>query len=131
MSKYEACETNITDTKHLISALKAMGHNPEYSAEGLEMRGYHGDKKTAHIVLRKAGVFGDVGFVKYDGKYTLVRDDYDRNRNFGDNFLSSLSKTYKECQTMAVAKSKGYVFIGKKTLDSGEVQLQFEAPLFR
>jgi hypothetical protein len=54
--------------------------------------------------------------------------EYDRGIGFNDAWLGRLAQSYKERQTMAVAKAKGYVFKGREVITTPQgkkVQLRF------
>ena len=62
------------------------------------------------------------------GIYQAIVSEYDRGIGFGDAWLGRLVQVYKERQTMAVAKTKGYVFKGKDVIDTPQgkkIQLRF------
>ena len=63
------------------------------------------------------------------GIYQAVIDDMDRDyHGLNAGWLSRVTQTYKEKQTMAVARAKGYVFKGREVIDTPQgkkVQLRF------
>jgi hypothetical protein len=71
----------------------------------------------------------DIGFARDgNGVYRALISEYDRGIGFDDAWLGRLSQTYKERQTIAVAKSKGYRFLGRQVIDTQagkKVQLRF------
>ena len=134
MSKYEALRTVLSDERFLVEALRDLGYNPEVSSEGLNLIGYLGDERPekAHIVVRRRhldSASNDIGFARdANGVYRALISEYDRGIGFNDAWLGRVAQTYKERQTMAVAKSKGYRFLGRQVVETPagrKVQLRF------
>jgi hypothetical protein len=144
MSKYAELKTVFTDGEHLVAALQELGYQPTRHEVPIHLIGYHGDKRpeVAHVVIPRAQIgsaSNDVGFVRKDGVYQAIISDYDSrgaiakygtgviptSTGFNASWLGRLSQVYKEKQTMAVAKSKGYAFLGRTVTPTGKVQLRF------
>ena len=134
MSKYEELRTVLSDERFLVEALQELGYIPEVSREGLSLIGYLGDERPekAHIVIRRRqldSASNDIGFVRdASGVYRALISEYDRGIGFNDAWLGRVAQTYKERQTMAVAKSKGYRFLGRQVVETPagkKVQLRF------
>ncbi len=134
MSKYEELKTVLSDERHLLDALSDLGYSPEVSPGGLSLYGYLGDERPerANIVIRRRqlnSASNDIGFVRDGhGVYRALISEYDRGIGFDDAWLGRLSQSYKERQTIAVAKSKGYRFLGRQVIDTSagkKVQLRF------
>ncbi len=134
VSKYEELRTILSDECHLLEALKELGFNPETSPDGLGLYGYLGDERPekANIVIRRRqlkSASNDIGFVRdASGVYRALISEYDRGIGFDDAWLGRVAQTYKERQTMAVAKSKGYRFLGRQVVETQagkKVQLRF------
>lgn len=135
MSKFEQMETKLTEGQFLAEALEAIGYKPVVDWNGQTLRGYGGAiwPEKAQIVIPRAqlkGALADIGFVRdVAGVFRAVIDDMDRDYSgFDSAWLSRLTQTYKEKQTMAVARAKGYVFKGREVIDTPQgkkVQLRF------
>ena len=134
MSKYLEMRTQLTDEQYLIEALRELRYDPEVCREGKSLVGYMGDERTeqAQIIIRRRqldSASNDIGFVRDgSGVYQAIISEYDRGIGFDDAWLGRLSQAYKERQTMAVAKAKGYVFKGREVIDSPQgkrIQLRF------
>lgn len=134
MSKYLALTTNITDERFLIEALQEMGYTPEACREGAPLFGYRGDERPerAQVIIRRAqldSASNDIGFARDErGVFRAIVSEYDRGIGFGDAWLGRVAQTYKEKQTLAVAKSKGYVLRGREVVETPQgrkVQLRF------
>lgn len=71
----------------------------------------------------------DIGFTRdATGVYRGIISEYDRGIGFNEAWLGRVAQAYKERQTMAVAKAKGYVFQGRQVIDTPQgkkVQLRF------
>jgi hypothetical protein len=134
MSKYEELRTVLSDEHFLVEALRELGYSPEVSHEGMSLYGYLGDERPekAHIVIRRRqldSASNDIGFARdAKGVYSALISEYDRGIGFNDAWLGRVAQTYKERHTMAVAKSKGYRFLGRQVVETPagkKVQLRF------
>ena len=134
MSKYEEMSTVLAHEGYLVEALEQMGYKPEVHKKGAALYGYRGDERPeqAHIIIRRRqldSASNDIGFVRdTSGQYRAVVSDYDRGIGFDQAWLERVSQAYKERQTMAVAKARGYVFQGRSVIDTpqgSKVQLRF------
>jgi hypothetical protein len=134
MSKYATLETEIKEQKYLIAALAEMGYHPEVHLDGAPLIGYEGYERPerAHIIVRRReldSASNDIGFAKTaDGRYAAQLSEYDQAIGFDQKWLNRIRQLYKEKQTIAAAKSKGYVFKGRevvKTEQGERIQLRF------
>jgi hypothetical protein len=74
--------------------------------------------------------FGALGFGRDEARvFHAVIDDLDRKcSGLDESWLGRVAQAYKERQTMAVAKTKGYVFRGREVVQTAQgpkVQLRF------
>jgi hypothetical protein len=113
-----------------------MGYRVEVHADGAALVGYYGDERpeTAHVIIRRAqldSASNDIGFVRgEDGRYQAILSEYDRSIGYGNQWLGKVHQHYKESQTLAVAKSKGYIFRGREVIQTAngpQIRLQFLA----
>ncbi len=134
MSKYVELRTSVTDERYLVEALRELGYEPEVCREGRALVGYLGDKRAerAQIIIPRGqldAASNDIGLARDgSGVYQAIVSEYDRGIGFDDAWLSRLVQVYKERQTMAVAKAKGYVFKGREVIDTPQgkkIQLRF------
>ncbi len=134
MSKYEELRTVLSEERFLVEALRELGYSPEVSNDGMSLYGYLGDERAekAHIVIRRRqldSASNDIGFTRdASGVYRAIISEYDRGIGFNDAWLGRVAQAYKERQTMAVAKSKGYRFLGRQVVETPagkKVQLRF------
>jgi hypothetical protein len=134
LSKYEETSTVIAHEGYFIEALKELGYSPEFCVEGIPLFGYMGDERPehAHVVIRRHqldSASNDIGFRRDEsGIYRAIISEYDRRIGFDDAWLGRIAQAYKERQTMAVAKAKGYVLQGRQIVDTPQgkkVQLRF------
>lgn len=134
MSKYEELKTVLAEERYLIEALQDLGYAPEVCREGTALYGYLGDERRerAQIIVRRRqldSASNDIGFARDEGGvYRALISEFDRSIGFNDVWLGRIAQTYKERQTMAVAKAKGYVFKGRQVIDTPQgkkVQLRF------
>ncbi|MCW5979602.1 MAG: DUF1257 domain-containing protein [Bryobacteraceae bacterium] len=134
MSKFMELRTTLTDERYLVDALQELGYQPEVCREGRPLFGYMGDERPerAQIIIRRKqldSASNDIGFARDgNGIYRAIISEYDRGIGFDDAWIGRVSQAYKERQTLAVAKAKGYVFKGReviKTPQGNKVQLRF------
>ena len=134
MSKYLEMATALTDERYLVEALQELGYESEVGREGKALIGYLGDERAerAHIIIRRRqlkSASNDIGFARDgSGVYRAIISEYDRGLGFDDTWLGRVSQAYKERQTMAVAKAKGYIFKGREVVNTPQgkkVQLRF------
>ncbi|HLG96693.1 MAG TPA: DUF1257 domain-containing protein [Bryobacteraceae bacterium] len=136
MSAYGEYTTHLCEEKYLIEGLAAMGYRVEVHPNGAPLIGYHGDERPerAHVIIRRAqldSASNDIGFVRgTDGRFRAILSEYDRSIGYDDRWLGKVHQNYKEKQTLAVAKAKGYIFRGKEivqTANGPQIRLQFVA----
>lgn len=134
MSKYEQLSTVITDERFLLEALRDFGYNPEVSREGASLYGYLGDERPekAHVIIRRSqldSASNDIGFARdASGVYRAIISEYDRGIGFNQDWLGRVAQAYKEHQTIATAKARGYKLLGRQIVETPagkQVQLRF------
>ena len=134
MSKYVELRTSLTDERYLVEALRELGYEPEVCREGRPLVGYVGDERAerAHIIIPRGqldSASNEIGFARDNsGLYQAIVSEYDRGIGFDDAWLGRVVQVYKERQTMAVAKAKGYVFKGREVIHTPQgkkIQLRF------
>lgn len=134
MSQYEELTTTMTDQQYLVEALTEMGYKPEVQTGGMALRGYGGvswNRPVEVTIPREQlrGALAPVGFGRdAAGVFQAVIDDLDRKCGLDESWLGRVAQGYKERQTMAVAKTKGYVFRGREVVQTPQgpkVQLRF------
>jgi hypothetical protein len=136
MSKYSEAATTVRNQSYLVAALTELGYEPELHADGAALVGYEGRERPerAHVIIRRVQIgpaSNDIGFVrKHDGTFGAVLSEYDRGIGFDEKWVGRVQQAYKEQQTMADAKAKGYVFRGRELVQTPEgpqIRLQFMA----
>jgi len=134
VSKYGKTQTVLREEKYLVEALKEMGYEVEIHPEGAQLNSYYSEQeaKVADIVIRRQhlrGAYGDIGFARQpDGRLTLITDELDEHRGYGARWLGRVQQGYKEKQTLAMARAKGYTLKGREVIETTEgqqVRLQF------
>ncbi|HEX5482103.1 MAG TPA: DUF1257 domain-containing protein [Terriglobia bacterium] len=132
MSKYCQIETVLRDERYLVDALRDMGYKPEVHDEGATLNSYYSEQegKVAHVIIRRRelpGAFGDIGFVRQaDGQLSKIGDELDYQ--YGARWLGHVQQLYKEKQTLAAARAKGYILKKReviKTSSGQQVRLEF------
>src|SRR5439155_11537752 len=134
LSNYLELRTRFTEERYLIEALHELGYGPEVCREGKSLTGYLGDKRAerAHVIIPRSqldSASNDIGFARdSSGVYQAIVSEYDRGIGFDDAWLGRIAQIYKERQTMAVAKAKGYIFKAREVIDTPQgkkIQLRF------
>lgn len=136
MSAYGEYETTLCEQRFLVEGLFAMGYTVEVHPEGAPLIGYHGDERPerAHVIIRRVqldSASNDIGFVRgAGGRFRAILSEYDRSIGYDAQWLGKVHQHYKEKQTLAVAKAKGYIFHGKEVIQTpngSQIRLQFVA----
>lgn len=134
MSRYESLTTTIAEERFLVEALTELGYTPEVCREGAPLYGYQGDERRerAQVIVRRRqldSVSNDIGFARDEkGVYRAIVSEYDQGIGFNAAWLGRVAQVYKEKQTLAVARAKGYVFQGREVIETTQgrkVQLRF------
>ncbi len=134
MSKYGLSQTVLREERYLVEALKEMGYEVEVHTEGAQLNSYYAEQeaKAANIILRRQhlrGACGDVGFARQpDGRLTLIADELDAYHGYGEKWLGRVQQLYKEKQTLAMARARGYILKKREVIQTKEgqqVRLQF------
>ena len=134
MSKYCQTITELRKEEYLVEALKEMGYEIEVHPEGTPLGRYYSEQegKTAHVIIRRShlkGAFGDIGFARQaDGRLVAIVDELDQQCGYGTKWLGRVQQLYKEKQTLATARAKGYILKSREvveTRDGQQVRLQF------
>jgi Protein of unknown function (DUF1257) len=134
MSKYGLTICKIREEKYLVEALKEMGLEVEVHPNGARLDSYYSEqeRKVAHIIVRRAqmrGAFGDIGFARQpEGSFAMIADELDEHCGYGAKWLGRVQQLYKEKQTLAMARAKGYILKKREVIQTSEgqqVRLQF------
>jgi hypothetical protein len=134
MSKYAQTTTELREEKYLVEALREMGYHPEVLPEAAKLNSYYSEqeRKSASIIVRRAqlrGAYGDIGFARQpDGRLTLIAEELDEYARYGSKWLGRVQQLYKEKQTLAMARAKGYILKKREVIQTSEgqqVRLQF------
>ena len=134
MSKYAQLVTEVREEKYLVEALKEMGYEVEVHPDGAPLGRYYSEQegRTANVIIRRSqlkGAFGDIGFARQpDGRLVAIVDEIDQQCGYGAKWLGRVQQLYKEKQTLATARAKGYILKSREvveTRDGQQVRLQF------
>jgi len=134
MSKYGVSITELKEEKYLVDALREMGYRPEVHHEAVPMNSYYSEQeaKQANLIIRRRelrGACGDIGFARQpDGQLAMIKDELDEHRGYGAKWLGRVQQGYKEKQTLAMARARGYILKGREVIQTSEgkqVRLQF------
>ena len=134
MSKYSVNQTVLREERYLVEALKEMGYQVEVHPDGAPLNSYYSDQeaKVANIIIRRdqlRGAYGDVGFVRQpDAQFAVIKDELDEYRGYGARWLGRVQQLYKEKQTLAMARTKGYTLKSREVIETSQgeqVRLQF------
>jgi hypothetical protein len=134
VSKYGETQTVLHEEKYLVEALEEMGYEVEVHPEGAPLNSYYSEqeRKVANIIVRRAqlrGAYGDLGFTRQpDGRLAMIADELDEHCAYGAKWLGQVQQHYKEKQTLAMARAKGYILKKREVIQTSEgqqVRLQF------
>ena len=136
MSKYSVNQTVLREERFLVEALKEMNYEVEVHPEGVSLNSYYSDQeaKLANVIIRRQclpGAYGDIGFARQPNtQFAVVQDELDQYHGYGTKWIGRVQQIYKEKQTLAMAKAKGYTLKGREVVQTSEgqqVRLQFVA----
>jgi hypothetical protein len=136
VSKYGETVTQVREEKYLLEALTEMGYEVEVHPEGVHLNSYYEEQeaKVANIIIRRQhlrGAYGDIGFTRQpDGQLAVIKDELDEYRGYGTRWLGRVQQLYKEKQTLAMARAKGYTLKSREVIETSQgeqVRLQFVA----
>jgi len=97
-------------------------------AEGAHLNSYYSEQEAnpANIIIRRQhlrGAYGDIGFTRQpDGQFAMVKDELDEYGAYGGRWLGHVQQLYKEKQTLAMARAKGYTLKGREVIATSEGQ---------
>jgi hypothetical protein len=118
----------LREEKYLVEVLKEMGYQVEVHSEGAQLNSYYSEQeaKVANIVIRRQhlrGAYGDIGFARQpDGQLAMIKDELAEHRGYGTKWLGRVQQVYKEKQTLAMARAKGYILKGREVIETSEGQ---------
>jgi hypothetical protein len=119
-----------------VEALKEMGYQVEVHPEGARLNSYYSEQeaKAANIIIRRQylpGAYGDIGFARQPNtQFAVVHDELDQYHGYGTKWIGRVQQIYKEKQTLAMAKARGYTLKGREVIETStgqQVRLQFVA----
>ena len=110
MSHFTTVATKINTLTALMEALKKMGLKYQHDEQGVEVRGYRGQKMKAEMSI-DMGKY-DIGVVKAeDGNYTLVADWWGIETTVGKfekEVVEEISREYAYARVIQACEEQGY-----------------------
>jgi hypothetical protein len=134
LSKYLECQTVLGDRKFLVAALTELGYHVEVHPEGTALFGYEGHERPerAHVIIRRkelSPASNDIGFARSaEGRFVALLSEYDQQIGYDRKWLAKVQQIYKEKQTIATARAKGYIFQGREVVETAsgqQIRLRF------
>ena len=126
MSHSTKVKTKIDDKSCLIKALCDKGWKSEQilTEGGLVCKAYYSREDTEVDILIKnenlsRGSWGDLGFKKENGFYSIVIDGDNRKRTYNDSWFNDLKQRYTYHKVKKEAKRNGYK-VYEKYVESSE-----------
>ena len=124
MSKYGITITELRDERCLTSALQELGYEVEVHPQGANLVGYEGSERRerANVIIRRRHLdpaSNDFGFARAaDGSFTALLSEYDRAIGYDHKWLGRVQQVYKENQTFAMARAKGYILKSREVIET-------------
>src|SRR5207244_4792492 len=118
----------LREANHRVECLSRMSYHPGVHPQGAKLKSYYSEQeaKVAHVIIRRRelpGAYGDIGFVRQpDGRSAMVGDELDEHTGYGAKWLGRAQQIYKEKQTLAVARAKGYILKKREVIQTSEGQ---------
>jgi hypothetical protein len=110
MSHFTTVETKINNLEALRRALDKLGWKWRQEEQGVEVRGYRGQKTTAELVI-DMGKY-DIGVVKNaDGNYGLVADWWGVETTAGKfekEVVEEINREYAYARVVQACEEQGY-----------------------
>ena len=136
MSKYGETVTQLGRRNTFWRPSKRWATRSRSTPRARHLNSYYAEQeaKVANIIIRRdqlRGAYGDVGFVRQpDGQFAMIKDELDEYRGYGARWLGRVQQLYKEKQTLAMARAKGYTLKSREVIETSQgeqVRLQFVA----
>lgn len=118
MSHFTTVETKIKDLVCLKKALKDLGYEFVEGEQGVEVRGYLGQKERADISIRVSKTY-DVGVKKTADGYVFVADWWGVETTRGltqEEFVKQVTQRYAYHKVLSEVAKQGY------TIETDEVK---------
>lgn len=110
MSHFTKVATKINNLQALLTTLKKMGLNFTHNEQGVQVRGYQGQKIDAEISINMGKY--DIGVVKAeDGNYQFVADWWGVETTEGtmeQQFVEEVNKEYAYVRVVQACEEQGY-----------------------
>jgi Protein of unknown function (DUF1257) len=121
MSHFTQLKTQLRDLTHLAQALDDL--NLPYEQGQVVVRGYKGETRTAHIVLRQENQH-DVGFAWNGQSYELVADlQYWQQPWTVERFLAKVQQRYAYNTILDTCTHQGFQVATEESHTDGTVRL--------
>jgi len=118
MSHFTTVQTKIKNLVSLKAALKDLGYEFVEDEQGVEVRGYLGQKERAELVVRASKTY-DIGVKKTTEGYEFVSDWWGIETTRGvtqEEFVKTVTQRYAYHQVLSEVARQGY------TIETDEVQ---------
>lgn len=118
MSHFTKVKTKIKSLVHLKAALKDLGYELVESEQGVEVRGYLGQKELADMSIKVSKTY-DVGVKKTVDGYEFVADWWGVETTRGvtqEEFVKTVTQRYAYHKVLSEVAQKGY------TIETEEVK---------
>ena len=110
MSHFTTVATKISNLGALLQALDKLGYKYTTAEQGVEVRGYKGQKMVAEVSINMGKY--DIGVVKAeDGNYTIVSDWWGVETTVGkkeQEFVEEVSHEYAYVRVIQACEEQGY-----------------------
>lgn len=118
MSHFTTVETKIKDLVHLKAALKDLGYTFSEAEQGVEVKGYLGQKDRAELSIHASKTY-DVGVRKTASGYEFVADWWGVETTRGvtqEQFVKAVTQRYAYHKVLSEVAKQGY------TIETDEVK---------
>lgn len=126
MSHFSQLKTNLKSQTYLKKALETLGYQIEEAPDGVEVRGYFGEKIKADFKVLTSTHY-DIGFVKNnEGTYEVIGDWELLPKVSGiekDAFIAQVKKEYARTSIVETAKEKGFGVETTENEQTGEIEI--------
>lgn len=121
MSHFTRIKTKLVVKKHLLQALRDLGHQPQ---EGkVAISGYQGQKTSVEIMIPTKNKGYDIGFKQTDGVYELVADWYGIKDIKSESFINTLQQRYSYHAVVNSMTEKGFEVVEEENTEDKTIHL--------
>jgi hypothetical protein len=124
MSHFSTLKTRLADRRHLVQALRDLGHAVEEAEGELWIRGFAGQKTAVEIRVPTDGGQSEIGFRRGEaGAYDLVADWYCVKEVEPAGFARRLAQRYAYNAAVDQLAAQGFDLVQQEAQEDGTIRV--------